>query len=238
MSALGGIRSLGSINISFGGTTAKSSSDSLVVGGIPRVHLLPPEIEIQKKGRAQRRRVLVALFVVIVLVVVGFGASTFSLVSANAALATQQARASAFSMASAKYSKVVQIEGQMSEVKLAEKLASVGEIDWQPYIAELTKTLPAGMTITTLAGSLDSTDAQAATTTTPLAATHVATVKITAKASSMTISDWLENLRTVKGVVDVNPGAVTLDPAGTTYNVDVTVLVNSKALSNRFQKVN
>jgi Tfp pilus assembly protein PilN len=226
------------MNITLGRPSARNTSDSLVVGGIPRVHLLPPEIEVQKKGRARRRGLLLGLLAVIVIVVLGFGASTFALVSANATLATEQARASAFSAASAKYSKVVQVENQMNEVRQAQKLASVGEIDWQPYVAALDKTLPAGMTITTLSGSLDTQTEQAGVATTPLAAAHLATIKITAEASSMTISDWLESLRNVKGVVDVNPGAVTLDPSSGSYNVDVTVLVNSKALSGRFQKVN
>jgi Tfp pilus assembly protein PilN len=236
MSAASSIRNLGSMNITLGRQGNKSAADSLVVGGVPRVHLLPPEIEVQKKGRAQRKALLFVLVAVVVAVVVGFGAATFALVSANATLATEQARASAFSTASSKYSKVIMVENSMVEVRTVQKLGSAGEIDWRSYIALIDSTLPQGMSIATLSASLDSQTAQATVATTPLGAAHIATLKITAVASSMTISDWLEKLRKVNGVVDVNPGAVSLDPDSGTYNVDVTVFVNSKALSNRFQE--
>jgi Tfp pilus assembly protein PilN len=237
MSAASGIRGLSSINISLGRSSRTNIGDSLVVGGEPRAHLLPPEIEVQKRGRAQRKGLLVTLVAVLVIVVLGFGAAMFTLVTANASLATEQARASAFAAASGKYAKVIKIENSMVEVKNAQQLGSVGEIDWQSYIASIDDTLPDGMTITTLSAALDPVTIGSTVATTPLGASHIATLTITAVASSMSVSDWLERLRTVKGVVDVNPGAVSLDQATSKYDVDVVVLVNTKALSHRFQGV-
>jgi Tfp pilus assembly protein PilN len=236
MSAVSGIRSLGSINITLGKPGSKNTADSLVVGGVPRVHLLPPEIEVQKRARSQRQGLLAALVVVIASVVVGFGVATFALIGANASLATEQARATAYVAASNEYSPVLKVQRQMSDITAAQPLAASGEISWLPFLSSVKGTLPPGMTVTDFEARLDTAAEQDAVATTPLAAPHVATLDITTTTSTMPISDWLDRLKTVKGYVDATPGSVNLDQTTGIYTVQVQLHVNAKAESKRFQE--
>lgn len=236
MSAATGLRSLGSINITLGKPRAKNSSDSLVVGGVPRVHLLPPEIELLKRARSQRKGLLGGLIVVIAVVVLGFGAATFALIGANASLATEQARATAYVAASNEYSPVLEVQRQMSNITAAQPLAAAGEISWQPFLVSVKETLPAGMSVTDFEARLDSATEQGAVATTPLAAPHIATLDITTTTSTMPISDWLDRLKSVKGYVDATPGNVNLDQSTGVYTVQVQLHVNVKAESKRFQE--
>lgn len=236
MSAVSGLRGLGSINITLGSPRSKNSSDSLVVGGVPRVHLLPPEIEVLKRARSHRKALLAGLVVVVAIVVLGFGAATFALIGANASLATEQARANAYVAASNEYSPVLKVQRQMSDITAAQPLAAAGEISWQPFLVSVKGTLPAGMAVTDFEARLDSAAEQDAVATTPLAAAHIATLDITTTTSTMPISDWLDRLKTVKGYVDATPGNVNLDQTTGVYTVQVQLHVNVKAESKRFQE--
>lgn len=214
----------------------KKARDVLVIGGEPRVHLLPAEIQVQKQGRAKRRGLVFALVAVVTTVVLGFALATLSLLVSNASLASETARAAGLLAASNKYGMVVQYQHHMNDITLAQPIAVKGEIDWQPFIQSLQQTLPSTMMITNLSASIDSARDAAAVATAPLQGSHVATIKINANDSTMTISDWLDNLKTINGFVDATPGGVSRDASTGHYLVQVSLHVDLKALSNRFQE--
>jgi Tfp pilus assembly protein PilN len=208
---------------------------SLVLGGIPRVRLLPREVRDGQKSRALRRRLLATLVIVVIVAVLATIGATFALVTSNTQLADEQSRSLLLAASRAKYSDVTKLQSQVAEITTSQPLAADGEILWAPYLESIQATLPAGTTITAFTAELaDTKTAAAASTTGPIAPDHIADVKITADSPQQPISDWLDNLAKVPGFVAAMPGSVTLSAETGHYTVDVDLLVNKDALANRF----
>lgn len=212
-------------------TLGRPSADaSLILGGMPRVHLLPREVGAGQRTRALRRRLLAALAVVVVIAIAATVGATFALFTASAQLANEQARSSLLAASRAKYGDVTKLQSQVDQIVTSRPLADAGEILWAPYLQEIQASLPSGTTVTAFTASTTT----ATAVTDALTPTHVADVKITADSPQQPISDWLDNLAKVKGFVAALPGSVTRVEETGHYTVEVDLLVNSDALSERF----
>jgi Tfp pilus assembly protein PilN len=211
-----------------------SVDSSLILGGTPRVRLLPREVGIGQKTRALRRRLLAGLVIVVILAILAPVGAPFALFTANAQLANEQSRSSLLAASRVKYSAVTTLQSQVDQIVTAQPSADVGEILWAPYLQGIQSTLPVGTTITAFTASTASTVTTPTTVTDTFTPSHVAEVKITADSPQQPISDWLDNLAKLKGVVAATPGSVTLDTTTGHYTVEVDLLVNSEALSQRF----
>ncbi len=219
-------------------TLGRPSVDaSLILGGMPRVHLLPREVGEGQKSRALRRRLLAGLVIVVVLAILATVGATFALFTANAQLANEQSRSSLLTLARAKYSDVTTLQSQVDQIKLSQPIAAADEILWAPYLESVRATLPAGTTITAFTAETGSAAVAPVASTDTLTPSHIADVKITADSPQQPISDWLDNLAKMKGFVAAMPGSVTLVEETGHYTVEVDLLVNSDALSQRFAPV-
>jgi hypothetical protein len=213
-----------------------SGANLLVVGGEPRVHLLPKEVVGRKKAKALSRRLGLGVVGVVVIVGAGLVAATLSMSAAQGALSTAQAQTASIAQQQAKYGEVTKIKADASSIQASQKLGTAQEIAWQPYIAALQSTLPAGASVTTVAAAIDSPfQAPSATAVIPLEGPRIATVTVTLTMKQASISGWLDSLVNLKGFVDATPNSVAIDPNGN-YVVSVTIHVNSGALANRFAK--
>ena len=210
--------------------------EGLVIGGEPRVHLLPPHVLAKKKGRALRRRLGIGLVGVVVLVGVGVGLASLSLASSQSALLTAQQQASSILQQQAKYGDVLKVKADSISIQSAQKQATAQEISWQPFITAFEATLPAGASITSISTSIDAPFAVAPAITTPLQGPRVATVTATLSMQEPTIAGWLNTLPALKGFVDVTPNSVTLSPTDGSYTVSITLHLSKDALANRFTK--
>ena len=206
---------------------------SLILGGMPRVRLLPREVGEGQKTRALRRRLLAGLAVIVVIAILATVGATFALFAANAQLANEQSRSALLAASRAKYGDVTRLQSQVDQIVTSQPLADAGEILWAPYVQEIQASLPAGTTITALTAAT-ATTATATSVTASLTPPHIATVKITADSPQQPISDWLDSLAKVKGFVAAIPGSVTRVEDTGHYTVEVDLLVNSDALSERF----
>jgi hypothetical protein len=212
--------------------------EGLVVGGEPRVHLLPPQVMIDRKGRVVRRRLGIGVLAVLVLVAVGFGAASLSLVNSQANLLTAQNDTSSILQQQAKYGDVLKVKADASAIQSSQKLATAQEILWQPFYTSFEATVPAGGKITSLSAALDNpfgTTAPSSQTPGPLDGTHIATVTGTLTMPQAAISGWLNSLPSLKGFVDVTPTSVAAAQAGV-YTVSFTMHINKDLLANRFTK--
>jgi Tfp pilus assembly protein PilN len=210
---------------------------SLILGGMPRVHLLPKEVGDGQKSRALRRRLLAGLAIVIVLAILATVGATFALFTANAQLANEQSRSSLLALSRAKYGDVTTLQGQVDQITSAQPIAATDEILWAPYLESIKATLPAGTTITAFTAETAVPAVAPTATTDTLTPAHIADVKITADSPQQPISDWLDNLAKMKGFVAAMPGSVTLVEESGHYTVEVDLLINSDALSGRFAPV-
>jgi Tfp pilus assembly protein PilN len=210
-------------------------ADGLIVGGEPRVHLLPPEVIGRKRARIVRRRLGMGLVAVILAVAVGLGLATLTMASAQSELTIAQAQTTSIISQQAKYSDVLKVKADAAAIQAAQKQATAQEISWQPFIKRFEATLPAGASITGITGSIDAPFEVAPQVTDPLQGPRVATVVATISMDQSTIAGWLNTLPALKGFVDATPNSITLGNNGQ-YVVAITVHINKDALANRFTK--
>ncbi|MES2093719.1 MAG: hypothetical protein V4531_07900 [Actinomycetota bacterium] len=216
-------------------TLGRPSVDaSLILGGTPRVRLLPREVGEGQRSRALRRRLLLGLATVVILAILATVGATFTLVTANSQLANEQSRSSLLAASRAKYSDVTKLQGQVDQILTSQTAAATTEILWAPYIESIKATLPAGTTITAFTAQIADSAATAAAAANALTPKQIADVKITANSPQQEISNWLDNLAKVKGFVAAIPGSVTRVEETKSYTVEVDLLVNADALAKRF----
>jgi hypothetical protein len=217
---------------------ASEPIEGLVLGGEPRVHLIPPAVLARKKGKDLRRRLGLGVIGVIVLVAVGLGLATLSSAgSANSLVSAQQATTSILQQ-QAKYGIVTKVKADATSIQSSQQIATAQEIMWAPFYIAFEKKLPSGAVISNLTASLDNpfgvTQAPTTNSSAPTQATHVATILGTVTMKQSQIAGWLNSLTGLTGFVDVTPTSVT--GTGGVYSVDITMHINSDALSNRFTK--
>jgi hypothetical protein len=229
-----------------GGNVARPAvgTSALIIGGQPRVHLLPREVVARKKAKLLRRRMLFGSAIVVVIVVGAYGLVTVNLTSAQSQLQAAQATTTQILAQKAKYGAVTKVNADIASIQSAQKTTTVQEIQWAPLVAELQATLPAGGSITAVIASIDSPFGSATPGTpsstpgsAPFEKAHISTVQLTVSMPQGAIPGWLNLLASIKGVADVTPNSVnqSTDSVGK-YTVLVTVHLDTKAVSGRFAK--
>lgn len=205
----------------------------LVLGGEPRVELLPPEVAQQEKARGMRRLSAIAVVVVLILVLGGYGLATLQSAQAQADLTAAQARTSVIQAERAKYSKVTTTAQLIGDIQTARTLGASTEILWPDLMAAIRSSLPAGVFIQSATMKGRAPWDAALTPGGPLRQPRIAT--LTLVISSPNIFDAtaiVRSLVNVPGFADATPDTVSGTSGG--YTTTVTLNVNEKALSGRF----
>jgi hypothetical protein len=212
-----------------------TAHDALIVGGEPRVDLLPPEIRVERRDRRRRRRLGVGVIGVAVTMLLGVGAASFVASTAQERLATEQARTVALLAEQVQYADIRQMQTQVELARAGQQIGASTEIAWRDYLQEVQATLPESVAIETV--TVDSASPLAAYTqaTVPLQGARMATVGFTA--TSLVLPDvptWLRALATLPGFADALPGSVTREDTSGVYTVTITMHINDAALAQRF----
>jgi Tfp pilus assembly protein PilN len=210
-------------------------SDALVVGGMPRVDLLPPEVRAKRKATARRRSLLIGVVgVAAVMVLAIVGAFAFSL-QANVGLALEQQRTTQLLSAQAKYTGVRGMQDQIGLIKAAQEVGGSTEIDWKAYLEKIQATLPGSVVIQTVQIDAASPLLPFAQSTTPLEGPRVATIAFTATTGTFPqMPEWLSALETLPAYVDATPDSTTRDEGTGAYTVSMTMHVSSDIYDGRF----
>lgn len=209
-------------------------AETLVIGGEPRVDLLPQAVRRERAARAARGRLGIAVIVVAALVVAGIGLASIRAMQAQAALTTAQDRAVSLLVQQRKYTEVRTVRQQMGLIRAGQQVGASTEIDWRSYLTSVQQTLPADVTLKTVTVDSASPLAAYVQSTVPLQGARVATLSFTAESASLPqVPAWLDALATLPGYTDASPGSVKREDAGT-YTVDITMHINSAAFTKRF----
>jgi len=204
------------------------------VGGSPRVDLMPPEIRTKRSQLRLRRNLRFALLGVLAVVLVACGGTWALATAAQTTLAQAQAQQQLMLAQQAKYSDVTKVKDSIALIKAGQVVGDSSEIDWQRYLTDLQRTLPAGVTLSTVTIQSISPIKSFAQSATPLEGSRIATLQFTATSGSLpSIPAWLDGLKSLPGFVDATPGSVSLSATGG-YTADVVMHINSEALANRF----
>lgn len=210
-------------------------SDELILGGEPRVALLPPEVLKRRQAKAVRRGLGIGVIGLLAIVLAGTAAATAMSGQAQSRLLTEQAHTADLLAKQTQYGEVRTAQAQVDLVKAAQQVGASTEIDWKTNLQGVQGTLPAGVVIESI--SVDSaTPIQVyAQATAPLQGARVATVSFSATSNALPdVPAWLNALAALQGFADALPGTVTLDEATGAYKVDITMHVNEAAFSERF----
>jgi hypothetical protein len=217
---------------------AAASANALVIGGEPRVHLLPLEVTERKKSKALQRRLAIGAIAVVLITGAAYGATAFSLATTQTQLEAAQAQTAQLVTQQGKYGQVQKVKSDIAAIQAAQKTATSQEILWQPYVLAIQNSLPAGASITSFAAAINAplggTGSAAAAQ--PLVGPHIATLNLTLSMPETSIAPWLNTLPSIKGFVDATPDSVTAPQTGGSYTVVVTMDLDTNALSNRFTK--
>ncbi len=212
-----------------------AKNDVLVMGGEPRVDLLPPEVHKERAARVVRRRLGLGVVGVVAVMLVAGGAATALSVQAQFQLAYEQSLTPGLVAEQSKYVEVRKIQGEVNKVEAAQQVGVSTEIDWKKYLEGVQAILPTSVTIETVA--VDSATPLAIYTqpTAPLQGPRVATVTFTAKSPVLPdVPTWLTSLATLPGFADALPGSVTLEENTGVYTVNITMHVDDAAYAQRF----
>lgn len=212
----------------------RSSTDSrLVLGGVPRVNLLPPEVGQAAKARSLRAGL--SLLVVAAMVIVGTG---YALASLHAGTAQQSLdrvnqRTVELLAQQKKYVEVRTVTSDLALTTAARQVGSSTEVDWKSYLESIQASLPGGTTIVTFTATTGSPLEEFIQPSVPLQGERIAELTFSAETASLPdVPAWLNALASLKGFVDASPGSVTL--ADGIYTADIKMHINEKALANRF----
>jgi hypothetical protein len=204
-------------------------------------NLIPPELIAARRLRSLRK--LLAAGIAVLLLIGGFGYYLAATENSAAAadLVSAQDRTIQLLDQSRGYADVVAIQGTISGVhsQLAQVMSA--DVDLAALMGELSSALPETMMITQesitispvgVAGDAGSTAAAGGLDTSGLP--RIGTITITGTGQALDdLSDYLDRLRAIEGVVDVLPVSNSLAASsGTEFNV--TAGLTDAALSHRF----
>jgi hypothetical protein len=213
---------------------SRGDTVELVLGGEPRVHLLPPEVIAGQKGKTLRRMIAGTVVGVVLLLGAGTAAASWHAGQAGQKLLAAQSRSADLLASQTEFASVVQVQAAVDTAAAARQLGTATEIDWKKYLDDIRGLLPADVTVDSVA--IDSTSpllpyAQPAV---PLQGPRVATVNLTVTSPGLPqVPDWLEDFRELPGYADSAPGTITRTDTGG-YTVTLTLHVNADAYLGRF----
>ena len=204
-----------------------------VVGGLPRVDLLPPEVRAERRSGVTVRRAWMGVVGAAAIAGIAIGGATLRSIEAQDELMAAQADTQQLLLEQGKYSDVRDLKTEITKLAAAQAVAGSTEIAWPSYLAQIEATLPAGVTVSTITIDQASPVAEYAQSDNSLQAPRIGTVMFTAQSVTLpSVPDWLDGLATLPGYTDATPGTVDLKDGF--YEASVTMHIDQRAFSNRF----
>lgn len=195
--------------------SARTGKAELVVGGLPRVDLLPTEIRERERDKVVRRWMIIGAGLTALVVAGIYGLASFVALQVQNELQLAQARTDDLLTRQLQYTDVRVVENELALSRAAARVGSSTEIDWTAYVAAATAALPAGGTITGVAVEGASPLETLTQPTVPLGAGRIATMQLTASFGGVPdYAAWLLSLADIPGSSEVMPGGLTLDENG------------------------
>lgn len=206
----------------------------LVVGGAPRVDLLPPEVRVRRQdARVNRVLVLVLVAVVALSGLTVLGAKAVADGSA-ARLAAAQERTAQLLAQQQRYAEVSTAKARLAAARAARASVAGTVIDWRAYLSSVSATLPSGVhvvgaTVDTAGADTSGTAAAPAAGAALLPAGTVATLTLQVRTTRWgAVRAWLTALPALPGFLDAAPSTVSRDPQ-TGVTATVVVHLGAKA---------
>jgi len=215
----------------------RGAAKALVLGGVPRVDLLPTEVLVDRRQQAVARRAWLGVVVIAAVAVLGVGAATVTNVASSQQLRIAQAQSTSLLQRQGQYAEVRDVEKRTGLVQAAQAVGGSTEIDWSTYLEQVQDSLPSGVSISGIDVDSASPLSAYAQAMTPLEGARVATLGFEADSPSLpSVPDWLDSVHRLPGFVDANVDAVTLDETSGHYTVKMTLHIDDTAFDGRYSE--
>ncbi|WP_263730789.1 PilN domain-containing protein [Cellulomonas sp. SG140] len=211
-----------------------------VLGGLPQVNLLPPEVRAARGLRNLKRWLAMALVLVLVLCIAVFALAKLAKVGADDELAKAQADTRRLQTEQQKYAEVPVVLGALQNATTARALGMATDVSWASYYAAITAVLPPDVSIDSFVVTSLGTGAAAGggAAANPLQPASVGQIQFTGRSTTVpNTAAWLDALNAVPGFADAwaSSANITQSQNKTTYyNVSVSVQLTSAAYTHRF----
>jgi len=214
----------------------RAKDGTSLLGREPRVDLLPTEVHVHRKQRAGVRRAWLAVVIVAAIVAAGVAGATTVNLRATAELETAQSETTSLLAQKREFSELQNTVAEAARLKAAQKVGGSTEIDWSDYLDSVQKSLPAGVTITSVTADSATAVAPYAQSTSALQGARIGTLTFTASSPTLPkVPDWLDSLRSLPGFVDGTANSVSLaDTTGGAYTASLTLHIDEGAYDNRY----
>lgn len=206
---------------------------ALVYGGVPRAHLMPPEVALQKKERGRRRGLVTAVIAVIALTVAGIVGSTFIATASEAQLAAERKTTEDLLATQLQFAEVTQVRGQLQSITDVRAQLAAVEVLWRESVTPYLSVLSAAEQVESLGFRSDAPAEPALGVTGPLRAPRTATIRLVITTVEVpTPYTWFRSWEKIDTFADASIDSITSQQDG--YETAVTINLNDLALAQRF----
>ena len=206
--------------------------------GVPRVNLLPPEIEEAKRSSRVRAGIGGLAIAALLVAIAATGVTVFLAAAAQARLLDAQEETIQILQDQNQYVEARTLAQRVETVKAAQLAATLTEIDMQALIRAVDATLPSGVLVSSFAIDSGSPIEEFPVPSSPLERPRVATLVLTATIPSLdAIQPWVLGLKALNGFADVFVSNVVLQEDTGSYEAIITLNLNSELYRGRFAPV-
>jgi hypothetical protein len=212
---------------------ARTQKAGIVLGGTPRVDLLPAEVRRHQQNLRLRRKLGTAVVGAALIAATAFAGATVLDLQAEARLADERLRTDALLAEQADYAEVIDVNRQIVLIEAARSLGTSTEVLWQRILDEYRSALPDGATITSAALTGRAPWEPEPTPAGPLRSASVAEVAITAVTPAVPdATAWLRRIAELPTIADASLN--TIASVDGDWTTTVTFNVNTDGLAGRF----
>jgi type IV pilus assembly protein PilN len=209
----------------------KKTGKALVVGGTPRVNLLPPEELERRSLKGLRMRWLGVSISAFVLVALAWGVGLRGGMLAHGDVDAAAADSAQLQSQLADYSEVVDLRTESQKLKRFRGQAGSNDLDWWALLAEVRSVLPEGVSL--VGFRLAPGPAPVPGTDPPTQVGLAGTLTFTA-ASASAQTRTITRLREVRGFISVDAGALSSGGTGADFTFVTTVSADQTLYTGRF----
>ena len=211
----------------------RSKDQPLVVGGDPRIDLLPPEVRTKRRMRLIRGRLALGVLLLAFVLLGGTLLAREQAIQARNNLGFEQRLTQSLLQQAQVYRDIQNVQAKIALVQAAQQVGISTEINWEKILTALQLTLPPQLTISSI--NLDSQTPFSiySPPTAPLQNVRIATLNLTVTSPTLPlVSAWFNSLALLPGFADAAPGSLTRDGTGS-YLLNIIIHLNQEAFTNR-----
>lgn len=205
----------------------------LVLGGEPRVQLLPPAVKAQERAAAARRRIAMFVVLSVVVAAAGFAFAWMRNADAQVQLAAARAQTEAILQQQAQYSEGSQALALVDAITTAQVGVTVNEIPWDSVIGSIRGMLPADTVLDAVAATAQAPWEAPLSVEGPLRKSRIATLTLTLVGPTVVDAVGLtSSMARLDGYVDSRFDSSIWN--GTSYVTVIRVMLDAEATTGRF----